>query len=83
VRNPPEFEIVRFEGAMELPLGELAGRLHTLEPDYRYVLVCHSGGRAAQAYQLLKSGGFEDVAVLAGGIDAWAERVQTDLARYR
>ncbi len=82
VRNPPEFDIVRFAGAIELPLGELAAGHHTLDPDCRYVIVCHKGARAAQACQLLRSAGFEAVEVLEGGIDAWAERVRTDLARY-
>lgn len=82
VRNPPELDIVRFDGAIELPLGELAARHNTLDSKCRHVIVCHKGGRASQAYQQLKAAGFEDLVVLSGGIDAWAERVRTDLARY-
>ncbi len=83
VRNPPEFDIVRFDGAVELPLGELDRRCDALDASRHYVIVCHKGGRAAQAYEVLKTAGFERIEVLNGGIDAWAERVRTNLARYR
>lgn len=83
VRNPPEFDIVRFDGAVELPLGELERRCDRLDVTCHYVIVCHKGGRAALAYELLKTAGFERIEVLNGGIDAWAARVRTDLARYR
>jgi rhodanese-related sulfurtransferase len=35
-----------------------------------------------KALEILKGAGFSKVRSLAGGIDAWAERVEPALARY-
>jgi rhodanese-related sulfurtransferase len=35
-----------------------------------------------QAYHLLRQAGFGRLRVLAGGVDAWAERIDPSLPRY-
>jgi adenylyltransferase/sulfurtransferase len=82
VRERHEFEIVRIPGARLLPLSELASRLHELDPGRSYTLACHRGTRSVQAYQLLRGAGFSRLQVLAGGVDAWAERIDPQLPRY-
>jgi adenylyltransferase/sulfurtransferase len=82
VREPHEYEIVHIPGARLLPLSELPSRLHELDPAQTYTLSCHRGTRSVQAYRLLQQAGFRRLQVLAGGVDAWAEKIDTSLPRY-
>lgn len=82
VREPHEREIVAIEGSRLIPLGDLAARLHELDAAKTYVLFCHHGIRSAQAALLMRQAGFRRLFNLAGGIDAWADRVDPTLARY-
>ncbi len=82
VRNPVELDIARLDDVLEIPLPELSARLCELSKDRAYVITCHKGARAEQAYRLLRREGFERLAVLEGGVDAWAERVDPGMNRY-
>lgn len=44
-----------------------------LAPDRRVLLHCASGGRSALAVEALQELGYQDVAHLAGGMNAWRE----------
>lgn len=44
-----------------------------LRPDRRIILHCASGGRSALAAVTLAEMGYDDVAHLAGGLNAWRE----------
>lgn len=62
VRSADEYEASHIEGARNLPLDELAGRLGELEPKHEWVVVyCRSGNRSAQAAATLRDGGFLQV----------------------
>ncbi|HSM39604.1 MAG TPA: rhodanese-like domain-containing protein [Afifellaceae bacterium] len=50
---------------------ECPAHLPALDPAKRLVLYCGTGGRSALAAKTLQDMGFEDVASLAGGFDAW------------
>jgi sulfur-carrier protein adenylyltransferase/sulfurtransferase len=82
VRNPHEFEIARIPGATLIPVGELPDRLSELDTDRAYVLTCHRGPRSVQAYHLMKNAGYKHLRILAGGVDAWAEKIDTSMPRY-
>lgn len=41
------------------------------DPDRRIILVCASGGRSALATETLRQMGYQDVAHLDGGLNAW------------
>jgi molybdopterin/thiamine biosynthesis adenylyltransferase/rhodanese-related sulfurtransferase/molybdopterin converting factor small subunit len=82
VREPHEWDIVHIEGARLMPLNQLPERLHELDGHAEIVTHCHHGARSMKALEILKGAGFGKVRSLAGGIDAWAERVDTGLARY-
>jgi adenylyltransferase/sulfurtransferase len=82
VRERHEYDIVRIPGAMAFPLSELPSRLHELDSAQAYTLHCHKTARSLQAYQLLRQAGFGRLQVLAGGVDAWAARVDPSLPRY-
>jgi len=83
VREPHEVKIVNL-GAPLIPLGELAKRVGELEAekDRDIVVHCKSGGRSQKAAQLLKNAGFAHVENLAGGILAWADKIDPTLPKY-
>lgn len=80
VREPVEWEH-HITGAVQVPRGLLefaadpASPSHKegLEPDRRVLVYCRSGSRAALATATLKALGYENVANLEGGINAWRE----------
>jgi molybdopterin/thiamine biosynthesis adenylyltransferase/rhodanese-related sulfurtransferase/molybdopterin converting factor small subunit len=82
VREPHEWDIAHIEGARLIPLGQLPERLSELDGHAEIVTHCHHGARSMKALEILKGAGFGKVRSLAGGIDAWAERVDTGLPRY-
>jgi sulfur-carrier protein adenylyltransferase/sulfurtransferase len=82
VREPHEWDIAHIEGARLIPLGELPERLAELDGHAEIVTHCHRGARSMKALQLLKGAGFSRVRSLAGGIDAWADRIEVGMPRY-
>jgi rhodanese-related sulfurtransferase len=73
VREMAEFigPLGHIEGAVLIPLGELAGRLDELRRDRPIVAVCRAGSRSAQATAILQQAGFAEVANLNGGMLRW------------
>lgn len=71
VREPFEWQAGHIDGALHIPLGDLPARVGELDPQARTLVVCHVGGRSAQATAWLHQQG-HDVANLHGGMDAWA-----------
>jgi adenylyltransferase/sulfurtransferase len=82
VRESYEAQIAVIPGAIRFPLSELPGRLHELDSADTYTLHCHKAGRSQEAYRALRKAGFGRLQILAGGIDAWAERIDRTLSRY-
>lgn len=82
VRQPVEWEICRIEGARLIPLNELAERAHEIDQTKKVIVYCHSGQRSALAVKLLRELGLTRVFNLAGGIDAYAEKVDPSIPRY-
>ncbi len=73
VREPDEVAGGTLPGAVNIPLGDLPGRVGELDPSKRVVLLCRSGGRSGQAAEFLTGSGFGDVVNLTGGMLAWAD----------
>ena len=82
VREPREAEIAHIEGARNIPLRELPGRLAELSGHGDIVTLCHHGLRSLKAREILKGAGFGNVRSLAGGIDAWSREVDDTIPRY-
>jgi rhodanese-related sulfurtransferase len=83
-RESDEHQLVHIEGATLLPMSELMARAGELEKhrSKRLVVYCHLGGRSLQVATWLRQRGFPEAQSMAGGIDAWATRIEPDLARY-
>ena len=82
VREPHEYDIVHIEGSKLIPLSELHLRTNELDTADTIVVHCHHGQRSQQAIKTLERFGFKKLHNLSGGIDAWAEEVDPDMARY-
>jgi rhodanese-related sulfurtransferase len=82
VREPQEVALVRIAGSVHIPMNDVPGRLHELDPDADIVVYCHHGMRSANVCGFLQQRDFHSVANLAGGIDAWALTVDPSLPRY-
>lgn len=82
VREPHELEIAAIQGAKNIPLGEVAQRMAELDSAEEMVVFCKRGSRSARAIEILSSAGFKKMKNLKGGINAWAEDVDTSLPLY-
>ncbi|TQS21214.1 rhodanese-like domain-containing protein [Microbispora sp. KK1-11] len=75
VRTPAEFETAHISGAINLPLDQVDAHPRRIADDAggggTMLLICQSGGRAAQAHKKLCDGGLRDAVVLTGGMNAW------------
>ena len=71
VRNPGEWGASHIEGAVNVPLSQLAGRVDELARDRKLIVYCASGYRSAVAVSLLRREGLTEVANLVGGLGAW------------
>ena len=75
VRDATEFAAGHIQGAKNIPVAELAGRLKEIEKfKEKPVLVhCQKGMRAKTACGILKAQQFTQLNNLQGGLDAWLE----------
>ena len=73
VREDSEWNEQHIPGAIHIPLGQLNERLAELKlyKDSPVITQCKTGGRSAQAFDVLKSVGFSKVYNMDGGIMAW------------
>jgi adenylyltransferase/sulfurtransferase len=82
VREPDEYEIAHVEGVPLLPLSSLPQRFTELDPNQQYYLHCKSGVRSLKALRFLREQGFKYVKSVHGGITAWADEIDSGVAKY-
>ncbi|MBC7366893.1 MAG: molybdopterin-synthase adenylyltransferase MoeB [Undibacterium sp.] len=82
VREPYEFEICTIAGAELIPMRQIPEKLADLSRDKHLLIHCHHGGRSLRVTEYLRAQGFTRVSNVAGGIEAWAERIDPTLRRY-
>ena len=73
VREPMETMYGAIDGAMLVPLGEIASVIDQLEDDANVYVVCRSGNRSAYATEVLTAAGKTGVKNVVGGMIAWAQ----------
>jgi uncharacterized membrane protein YdjX (TVP38/TMEM64 family)/rhodanese-related sulfurtransferase len=73
VRSAEEFtgELGHIDGALNLPVDQLAHRLQELPKDRPLALVCHTDRRSRTAAKLLHAHGFRDLHIVRRGMTAW------------
>jgi len=70
VREVAEVEAGRIPGVIHIPLGLLEFRMHELDKQTPYIIVCRSGGRSGQATAFLEAQGY-DATNMSGGMLEW------------
>jgi len=73
VREQSEWEAGHIEGAVLIPLGQLASRMGEVPKDKTILVICHSGNRSAQARDQLRDAGYTQVTSVDGGMNAWIQ----------
>jgi rhodanese-related sulfurtransferase len=84
VREPFEWDIANLGefGARRIPLGDVLQRTDEIERDVDVVIYCRSGSRSAGAVRQLRARGFDRVMNLEGGLQAWAQEIDPNMATY-
>ncbi len=82
VREPFEYEIAEMGGELA-PLGQIEAYVDRIARDRKVIVHCKAGKRSADAIERLQTAfGLDNLYNLEGGILAWAEKVDADLAKY-
>ena len=83
VREPHEVPIANI-GAPLIPVGSLAQQAAEIaaHKNDEVVIHCRSGARSQKAALILKEAGFTNVSNLAGGLMAWADKIDPTMAKY-
>ncbi|SEM89223.1 Rhodanese-related sulfurtransferase [Mesobacillus persicus] len=75
VRTDEEFSAGHIPGAQLIPLQVIDGKLSELDKNTKYLVVCRSGNRSAQASTLLAENGFENIYNMTGGMNEWTGEI--------
>lgn len=74
--RPDGFELVH------IPMHEIPARLGELDPERAVACLCHHGMRSLQVAHFLTRNGFDEVANITGGIEAWSHERDPAVPRY-
>lgn len=75
VRSPAEYAAGHVDGAINIPVGEIAARAGQLRRDVPTAVMCEGGYRSALAASLLQQEGLGPLANVTGGMAAFREAV--------
>ena len=83
VREPHEVPIASL-GAPLIPVGSIEARVNEIadHKNDEVIVHCRSGARSQKAALALKAAGFTNVSNLAGGILAWADKIDPTMPKY-
>ena len=82
VREKSEYEICSIPGARLIPMMDIVDKVGDLDKEKAIAVHCHHGGRSAQVVQFLKKNGFSRVVNVAGGVEAWADKIDSSMKKY-
>ncbi len=83
VRTPEEAALLRFPGALHIPLNELPRRREEVPRDKLVATFCSVGTRSAIAYAYLQSLGWKNVRFLASGYHDLVDELKPGKIRAR
>lgn len=82
-REPWEHTLVKLADSTNIPMNDTPARIEEYRAlEGRTVVYCHHGVRSLNVVGWLRQQGVENVTSLRGGIDAWSQTVDPELARY-
>jgi adenylyltransferase/sulfurtransferase len=83
IREPHERAIVKFPGAIVMPLGQLQRRKDELNPEIDAVFLCKIGQRSILGIRALEEAGYTGRLLnLQDGLNAWAREVDKSMPVY-
>jgi rhodanese-related sulfurtransferase len=82
VRTPEEYGIASVQGSLLVDQSLAQEILQTWPKDTAIVTMCHHGMRSLDAAAYLRGHGFMNTKSMRGGIDAWADHVDSSIQRY-
>ncbi|HEX9958927.1 MAG TPA: ThiF family adenylyltransferase, partial [Fibrella sp.] len=87
VREREEYDLCHLDGAVLIPVGMIAATAAAdrkrIPTDKPVVIYCHHGIRSANvANYLYTQGGYTNLYNLEGGINAWAQQIEPEMATY-
>src|SRR5213083_776655 len=82
VRTPEEYAIASVRGSVLVDQALAQEIMQTWPKETPIVTMCHHGMRSLDAAAYLRGHGFVNAKSMSGGIDAWAEQIDSSLARY-
>ncbi len=86
VREPGELRAASVQAQgfelVTIPMNEIPARLAELDPTRPVAVLCHHGARSQRVAMFLASNGFDQLANIAGGIDAWSTERDPGVPRY-
>jgi rhodanese-related sulfurtransferase len=65
-----------------IPMGDVPARLAEIDPATPVACLCHHGARSLRVAGFLAQNGFDTVANITGGIDAWSGELDAAVPRY-
>lgn len=82
VREPFELQAASLPNAVHIPMRQIPARANEIDRAAEIAVLCHHGGRSERVAQFLAMQGFPNVHNIAGGIDAYAKRIDSAVPRY-
>lgn len=74
VRTVAEYEESHIDGAINIPVGELADRLDELSKDDELLVYCRTGNRSGSAVSILSDAGYTKIYHMHEGISVWIQQ---------
>ncbi|MCI0767314.1 rhodanese-like domain-containing protein [Bacillus sp. TL12] len=71
VRTQGEFRGRHIQGFRNIPLNEFVQKASHLDKNKEVIVICQSGMRSKRAVKMLKKLGFQHIANVSGGMNAW------------
>jgi len=82
VREPFEYQIASLQNSELIPMNQIPECFQRLDKKQSIVVICHHGMRSEQVAYYLVQQGFEKIFNLTGGIHAWANACDAEMALY-
>ncbi len=82
VRETWEIETASISDSIHIAMSDVQQRHTALSPEVAVAVLCHSGVRSARVAHYLAAIGFQRIANITGGIDAWAQDLDETIPRY-
>lgn len=82
VREQWEYQYCHIENSELIPMKDVFLKYHKLDELQEIVVICHHGIRSRQIARFLENNNFSNIINLTGGVEAWANTIDSSMPRY-